>query len=111
MRGRSKRRYLVFKLSGSHLNEREVRKLIVASVLKYYGLKGYGDSLPRLAYFDRERVAGVIACLKEGVDVIRSSLALISKYKGKEVRLETLKITGTLRKAIRIVRSLTPTGS
>jgi len=103
---RPKRRYLIFKVSGYLLNTKDVSNLLLTSLLKCYGIKGYTEALPHLVKFDEAKQAGILMCAHKGVVLIRSSLALTSSFKGRRIRLETVKVTGTLRKALRILCSL-----
>jgi len=50
---------------------------------------------------DRNLIKGIIQCNREEVDSVRAAIALITKFKGRNVVFHTLGISGTIKSAIK----------
>ncbi len=50
---------------------------------------------------DRNLIKGIIQCNREEVDSVRAAIALITKFKGRNVVFHTLGISGTIKSGIK----------
>jgi len=100
----SKKRYIVLRFKGSDVGRERLSKLIEDHLNMVYGLVGSSKVNPEVVYFNRERLTGVVRTTVEGVKLFRAMLALVGPLEGVHVRV--VKVTGTLRKAKAIAKSI-----
>jgi len=106
---RLRRRYLVFKVKTREKDRiwsrREVEEALISSILVLHGVMGLVRSHFKLAKYDEQRGIGILSCSHRYVDLVRSAI-LIAGLRLGDSTIHTIKVTGTLKKAIRIFNSL-----
>ena len=95
---RVKRRYLALQLESETLpTEREFIDAVWASVTKLYGEVGASTTGLSLINFDVEGKIAVIRTSLASLNIVRSSVATITKINGKEAAVHVLVVSGTLK--------------
>ncbi|ENN95850.1 ribonuclease P [Methanocaldococcus villosus KIN24-T80] len=95
---REKKRYLAVKvLYDGFIDEGEFIRLLREAVINYYGYWGTSKANPWVVYYSYPYV--IVRCQRENVDFVRSSLILVREYKGKNINIICLGVSGTIRKA------------
>lgn len=95
---RTKRRYIAFQIIGAARLDREtVLSQILKSHMRFAGEKAFFLSSPWLISFDEENQKGIIRTDLEGMDDLRTSMALIARINGESVIFRTLGVSGTIR--------------
>lgn len=101
-----RKRYLIFSVKGSSsYSLEEVKRAIIREMKRMFGEKYLALSGIELIEYNEEKGIGIIRCYHRYVEYIRATLALISKIKGDPIAFYTLKVSGTRKKALSIVRS------
>ena len=105
---RIRKRYLVFKVRGVCLKEQTVRTAIEQTLQTLHGYSGILRSFYTFVVFDEKRQAGIVSCHYGVVNLVRSSIALAPTIalKHHNVLMYTVKVTGTLKKAKKILCSI-----
>lgn len=97
MRSAKKFRYVVAR---TLVDEDQLKMKLVAAIMELAGIKGLAETGPAIVYSDPAKKIIVIRVRRNGLVLFRASLAV---YKDPVVTI--LKVTGTLRKAIRLADS------
>ena len=95
---RIKRRYLAVKVESDFLpGEREFIDAVWASITRLYGEVGASQTGLSLISLDIERKVAVVKVSLASLDVVRASIAAVTNVAGKEVGLQVLSVSGTLK--------------
>lgn len=86
----------------------ELERAIIQELKRTFGEKYLALSGLELINYNEKRAIGVIRCYHKYLEYIRATLALINNIRGVPVVLYTLKVTGTKKKALRIIHSHIP---
>jgi ribonuclease P/MRP protein subunit POP5 len=97
---REKNRYLVYGLSSEKpLNGEEMGKAIWKSALGFLGELGVAKSGLRIVDFDEAKQKGIIKVNRDSVEEGRVVLSLVKEVSGSKTALETIGVSGILKKA------------
>ena len=103
-----RKRYLVFQvLSEKPLSKDSVQEVFNRVFSEFFGLIGGGEANPKLVLYDEKSMRGVLRFVHTQRSKVLFALAMVSEITNGEVGFIPLKITGTLRKAKEIVKTLT----
>ncbi|RLE89618.1 MAG: hypothetical protein DRJ49_02405 [Thermoprotei archaeon] len=106
---RLRRRYLVFRVESKNGDKiwkrREIEEPLINSLLVLRGIVGLVETNFKLVKYDEQRSAGIISCFHKHVDLVRSAI-LMAGYRLDNTVMYTVKTTGTLKKAIKILESM-----
>lgn len=108
MTKRMKRRYLALQVEGKQfINERDLMDAIWKALLQLFG--EYGASQARLALieYSSQNKYAIVRCLNKALEMVRASIASITKINAKPTVIHVLRVSGTL-KALR--KKAKPTG-
>lgn len=95
---RTKRRYLALQLDVEGVpNEKELMDAIWGSVSKLYGEVGASLTSLALINLDVERKITVIRTSLETLNMVRASLASMTKIAGKDASVNVLAVSGTIK--------------
>jgi len=95
---KAKRRYLALQVDSDEApTPKEFMDAVWSAVTKLYG--EYGASLTGLALIDynAERKTAVIRTALATVDIVRTSLALITSVANREVTVHVVAVSGTIK--------------
>ena len=99
-------RYLIFLVKYPLiLTLSELREVIRNEFISIFGEKDYALSNFNVIYFDYETYLGIARCRHKYLDLSRTILTLINNINGVPVAIFVIKVTGTMKKAIRILKS------
>lgn len=84
---------------------REIEEPLINSLLVLRGIVGLVETNFKLIKYDEQRSAGIISCSHKHVDLVRSAI-LMAGYRLDNTVMYTVKTTGTLKKAIKILESM-----
>lgn len=102
-----RKRYLIFLVnSPMTFSSSEVEEAIKRELERCFGERCLALSGIELISYDERTGIGVLRCYHAYLEYARAALALVSDIKGTPIALYTLKVTGTKKKAIRIMHSL-----
>ncbi|MCX8180649.1 MAG: hypothetical protein N3E41_04635 [Thermofilaceae archaeon] len=93
-------------MARTFVDEDQLKVKLIAAVMELAGIKGLAETGPVVVYSDPTKKIVVIRVRRNGLVLFKASLAM---YRDPIVTI--LKVTGTLRKAIRLANSLEPEGS
>ena len=106
---RPRRRYLIFSArSPVPLSAEDLREALRETMRSLFGERALALSGFELVLYDAAKGLGVVRCHHTHVDAARAALAMTTSVRGLSVALTTLRVTGTLRRAARVVASLEP---
>ncbi len=91
-----KKRYVI--IQTEKIDQKGLQNILVENIKKTFGIKGLSITRPAIIY-SKENLY-IVAIDAEGIDYFRASLVLL-----EQPRIKVIKITGTSRKAKRIVES------
>lgn len=95
---RTKRRYLALQLELEALpSEKELTDALWGSIAKLYGEVGASLTSLALINFDTEHNIAVVRTSLETVNIVRACLASITKIAGKDVSVNVLAVSGTIK--------------
>lgn len=98
MFGRLRRRYLALKVESEEpLSEKDLVKTIWNSVLQLFGEYGASQTNLYLVEFDPEDGNAILRCSHKTVDMVRASVAAITRINEKSVAIHIMRVSGTLR--------------
>ncbi|MFH1447729.1 MAG: Rpp14/Pop5 family protein [Candidatus Micrarchaeota archaeon] len=96
---REKKRYIAFRIEAEvKLSEGELRNGLQDALLSFVGEFGYSKANPKIIQFNSANRFGIMRCVPEEMNAMRTSLALINSISGKKVAVRLLGASGTLRK-------------
>ncbi|MEM2138212.1 MAG: Rpp14/Pop5 family protein [Candidatus Anstonellaceae archaeon] len=100
---RFKRRYVAFSLlcEGKALSASEAKKIVHEHFLRFFGEIGIASLAFKLVKYEEKKGRGIIRCAKEKLDEAVFCCACLSEFEGKKCRMETLKASGTVKRASR----------
>jgi len=95
---RSKRRYLLLQIDveGS-LNEREFLDAIWGSIARLYGENGASLTNMSLIKYDEEKKSALIRVSLSALQIVRASIALITRISDRSAAVQVIKISGTIK--------------
>ena len=97
---REKRRYVIFELkSNEKFNKKQIEKAINRVMLKTLGLFGAVDSSYWLVEFDEKKQVGILRTTNKFLELVFASFGFLTEVDGKEVAVNLIKTTGTIKKA------------
>lgn len=88
-----KSRYVAVKFGS--VDAKELRDVVNIHLLKFYGKSGRDDIRPRLIECNVD--IAIFRCNRHALKKFLAALPLIREYKGKQIKLVSLKVSGTLR--------------
>jgi len=93
-----RRRYLALKVEGEEpLSERDLVRAIWNSILQLFGEYGASQTNLYLIEFNPESGYAILRCSHKAVDMVRASVAAITKVNEKSVAIHVVRVSGTLR--------------
>lgn len=97
-----RKRYIIFRVNAERtLSRKDLEKAILSS----FRMKGPIQSIrPKLISFDGE--VGILSCLHTGKEGAIEVLTAITHVGDMDVKIETVKTSGTIRKARAVINSL-----
>ncbi len=97
---RENHRYVAIEvISEVPLAKEDLVSILRKDFLNLIGKIHYSKVMPSVAYFDNLRQKAIIRCLNEGVEDLKTALALLNSYEGKKIHLKAVYTSGTIRKA------------
>lgn len=95
-----RKRYLLFKTytPQGRVDWSNVKDAIFESFEKLFGIAGLSQADLAFIHYDEEQGLGVVRCSHKLLDNVRASIAFVQKAGGKEVSLNVLKVSGTIKK-------------
>ena len=95
---RVKRRYMLLKIEmDAALNERDFMDTVWASITKLYGEVGASQTGLCFIDFEIERKIAVIRVSLVAQELVRASLATVTRVSGKEASVYVQSVSGTLK--------------
>ena len=102
-----RKRYLVFQvLSETTLSKNDVENFFNKVFKEFFGTLGGGEANPKLVLYDEKSMRGVLRFVHTQRSKVLFALAMVSEVTDGKIGFIPLKITGTLRKAKEIVKTL-----
>ncbi len=102
-----RKRYLIFTLiSNTDHSAKDVESALVESMKKIFGDLGLAMSGFKFMFYDEEKNTGIVRCWHKYTDHVRASIMMIKELKGTPAMIYVRKMTGTFKKAKRIVAAL-----
>ncbi len=100
-------RYLIFLVEPRLNYDKElVKKSIVESLTSLFGQNVLVSSGFKMVKYNSEKAAGIIKCNHLYVNHVRTAITLVNEINGLKVAIRVIKVTGTCKKARRILESL-----
>lgn len=104
---KTRRRYIVFQVTGGKVLEfEEVASGILSEFLRIFGELGVSVMELKVIEYDKSSGFGVLRCSHRTVSAVQAGVSLISSISGAPVLVDVKRVTGSLRKARRIVEEL-----
>ncbi len=106
---RNKKRYIAFEaISTVPLTREDVISLVWESSLNFHGeckTSKFDLWITKMwnceSSNDKKVIKGIIQCNRKETELVRASISLINKFKGRPVAFHTLGISGTIKAAIK----------
>jgi RNase P/RNase MRP subunit POP5 len=93
-----RRRYLALKVESEEpLSERDLVRAIWGSILQLFGEYGASQTNLYLVEFSPEDGCGILRCSHKAVDMVRASVAAMTRVNEKSVAIHVVRVSGTLR--------------
>ncbi|MHA1408967.1 MAG: Rpp14/Pop5 family protein [Candidatus Odinarchaeia archaeon] len=99
---KERKRYIVFEIIAEKqrtFTDKEIINLISRQLLKLYGEVGASKTHFWVHFFDPDKNKGLIECRLNSLDILRSTLASITKIDGITVVISTIGVSGTIKSA------------
>ncbi len=90
-----RRRYVRFRVYGGEVRGEDIMKEISRSIVRLWGVVGSSQCYKRLVEFNGEE--GVLATDHKSIDILLSTIGLISSIGDKNVAIHIIKISGTFK--------------
>ncbi|MEM4446855.1 MAG: Rpp14/Pop5 family protein [Candidatus Jordarchaeales archaeon] len=104
---KARRRYIVFQVVGSKgLEFEEVAGSILSELLRIFGELGVSVMELKIIEYDKDSGFGVLRCSHRTVSAVQAGVSLISSISGAPVLVDVRRVTGSLKKARKIVEEL-----
>jgi RNase P/RNase MRP subunit POP5 len=95
---RRRHRYLAIRIDSEHyFEERELSSAFWRTATELFGEYGSSKMGFFLIKYDEQRKLAVIRCSLKAIEMVRTSIALITKINDKPTALHVSRISGTLR--------------
>ncbi|MCS7097084.1 MAG: Rpp14/Pop5 family protein [Candidatus Methanomethylicia archaeon] len=108
-----KNRYLIFRVickeDNPNITFKDILNSILNSILTLFGIAGSSKMYISLMRYYPEKKIGILRCDHLNVTKARAALVFINNINGYNVILSIAKVTGTLRKAEKIINSSSTT--
>ena len=102
-----RKRYLVFQvLTENVLSKSDVEKVFNKVFNEFFGIIGGGEANPKLVLYDEKSMRCVLRFVHTQRSKVLFALAMVSEVTDGKIGFIPLKITGTLKKAKEIVKTL-----
>ncbi len=95
-----RKRYLLFQtltLEGK-IRGGDIKDVIFDNFKELFGITGLSQADLTFINYDEEKGLGVLRCSHKLLDNVRASIAFIQKADGKNVSLNVLRVSGTIKK-------------
>jgi len=94
----TRRRYLLFKIHVQNYPlKRDIIKNIIGKTVNLYGVKGFSIINPKLIQYNSKTKKGILRCRLEGLNMMRSTISLITKIEESQCAIEVLRVSGTIK--------------
>lgn len=101
-------RYVVVRIvSDYQLSKEDLDKIVQRDLVPVIGQIHYSKVMPKVVFFDRFKQSGIIRCLNEGNELLRSGLSIITSYNSEKVHVMPVFTSGTIRKAKEVMNKKT----
>ena len=80
-----------------------IKDTVFDSFQALFGITGLSQADLVFIHYDEDRSLGVLRCSHKFVGNVRASLAFIQKAGGKEVSLNVLRVSGTIKKLKNVI--------
>ncbi|MBD3388205.1 MAG: hypothetical protein GF416_03925 [Candidatus Altiarchaeales archaeon] len=101
---RERNRYIVFEvISDSKPDRKSVVDAVWGSLLRLHGELGASRTSMWVMDYDPEKKRGILKVNHSSVDVLKSSMAVVKEIRRQKAIINTVKTSGTLRKAREIL--------
>ena len=98
MSRRERRRYLEIKVETEQpVNERALMDVVWDAVLQLFGEYGASQANLTLIDYDPQKGCAVVRCSNKALEMVRASVASITKIDEKPVAMHVLRVSGTLK--------------
>ncbi len=95
---KTRRRYLALTIDSDEMfGSREFMSAVWDAVLRLYGEYGASRTGLALIDYDAEKKLAILRTVHTTVDMVRASLASITKIHDKPVAIHVLKVSGTIK--------------
>jgi len=95
---RLRRRYLALKVESEYpLSERDLIRAIWDSILQLFGEYGASQTNLYLIEFTPKNGCAILRCSHKAADMVRASVAAITRVNEKPVAIHVIRVSGTLR--------------
>ncbi|MDH5451301.1 MAG: Rpp14/Pop5 family protein [Candidatus Bathyarchaeota archaeon] len=95
---RVRKRYLALKVESEEpLSEKDLIRAIWSSILQLFGEYGASQTNLYLVEFNPEDGHTILRCSHKMVDIVRASIAAITRINEKSVGIHVVRVSGTLR--------------
>ena len=98
-----RRRYIVFEVIPGDLDHAEVEAALNETLRKLVGIVGESSSRMKLLYFDKRRSRGIIRIRREHKYLALAVLGLTRSIAGRRVIVIPLAVTGSIKRAKRLI--------
>jgi len=95
---REKKRYIVFQAVGGNFKQSDVKLAVEEALFEYLGVKGM-SGVGLLWLKDFKDGKAIIRISSKSVNDVRSGLLFVKKIANKDARIETIIVSGMLKKA------------
>ncbi len=90
-----RRRYVRFRVYGGEVRGEDIMREISKSIVRLWGIVGSSQCYKRMVEFNGKE--GVIATDHKSIDILLSTIGLISSIGDKDVAIHIVKISGTFK--------------
>jgi ribonuclease P/MRP protein subunit POP5 len=93
---REKKRYILIEVLNANLTEKDFYFGFWIEMLSLFGSKGLAEMAPKLVLYKENK--GILKCRRGKETELIAGLAFIRKIRNKKVIINTLAVSGTIRK-------------
>lgn len=91
-------RYLLLRVpSEQNISENDLKSALSETIEEFFGIIGLSQISLRIIRYEQSKGRAIVRCRTESTEMLRSSIALLTKISGKSGSISTIGVSGTIK--------------
>ncbi|WP_455369786.1 Rpp14/Pop5 family protein [[Eubacterium] cellulosolvens] len=91
------RYFLLRVLSEQNVSEDDLKSALSKTIEEFFGIIGLSKISPKIIRYEQSKGMAIVRCRAQSTEMLRSSIALVTKISGKSGSISTIGVSGTIK--------------